>query len=486
MNRGRSETSYHGAGNMSLDISHGPDDPDESQEQSQHSSRAEPSLFPWSPTADPDISWRSDYNKLFRFVRLDDFNNGNELGVSTADHRYGEVDLSELPNWNYDIAGMERGDHNIVPRHGGLPSSPMDFRVAHGEDSIKTPNAPLESPNRSPPHRQATDSPPKPFDEVGALFTVRRPTDLGRTTNHPSNSLPRVVILDTTLDNVCEEKSCDMSGFHVNISSTTTQSAANQTVGQILYKSSASSAKSSQFPDVNWHRPNNYEVAMHGRQSPHTVTGGFDPRFGTLAAESVNAFYADADLTISNVAAVSSPHRTYGAKRGGVPRGLSTLQIPSKTPFQNRFRSPTHLIPSSSSRGTAEYPQLQYAYGRDDPPSTPTTPFCASPIELPSPISTSPSSLSDTSEGITRCPSCPDKVFKGTLVAQKNSLQRHRRDAHNGMPRLECLVRGCTVTFAPGRKDNRMKHIRAIHPDYPLPALSTKRKRKADSGLESC
>ena len=381
---------------------------------------------------------------------------------------------------------MERGDHNIVPRHGGLPSSPMDFRVAHGEDSIKTPNAPLESPNRSPPYRQATDSPPKPFDEVGALFTVRRPTDLGRTPNHPSNSLPRVVILDTTLDNVCEEKSCDMSGFHVNISSTTTQSAANQTVGQILYKSSASSANSSQFPDVNWHRPNNYEVAMHGRQSPHTVTGGFDPRFGTLAAESVNAFYADADLTISNVAAVSSPHRTYGAKRGGVPRGLSTLQIPNKTPFQNRFRSPTHLIPSSSSRGTAEYPQLQYAYGRDDPPSTPTTPFCASPIEHPSPISTSPSSLSDTSEGITRCPSCPDKVFKGTPVAQKNSLQRHRRDAHNGMPRLECLVRGCTVTFAPGRKDNRMKHIRATHPDYPLPALSTKRKRKADSGLESC
>lgn len=424
--------------------------------------------------------------------------------MSTADHRYGEVDLSELPNWNYDIAGMERGDHDTVPRHGGLPSGPMDFRVTHGEVSIKTSYAPLESPNRSPPHRQATDRPPKPFEEIGALFTVRRPTDLERTTNHLSNSLPRVVILDTTLDNVGDEKSCDVSGFHVNTSSTTTQFDANRTVGQTLHKSVASSASSSQFPDLSWHRPNNYEVAMHDRQSPYTVIGGIAPRFGTLAAESVNAFYADADSTIANVAAVSSTGKGLCAKGSGVPGGLSTLQIPSKTPsrsqhwrsssgnalphpiFQNSFRSCEYLTPSSSSRGTAEYPQLQYAYGRGDPPSTPTSPFCASPIELPSPISTSPSSLSDTFEGITCCPSCPDKVFKGTPLAQKNSLQRHKRDAHNGMPRLECLVRGCTVTFAPGRKDNRMKHIRAIHPDYPLPAPSTKRKRKADSGLESC
>lgn len=375
---------------------------------------------------------------------------------------------------------------------------------------MKTSYAPLESPHRFPPHRQATNTPPKPFEKIDALFTVRRPTYLGWTTIYLSNSLPRVVIRDTNLDNVGGEKSCDMSRVHVNISSTITQFDTNQLVGQTLYKSVDPSANSSQFPDVNWHRPNNYEVAMHGQRSPHTVIGGFEPRFETLAAGSVNAFYADADLTIANVAAVSNPDKSFGAKRDRVPRGLSTLQIPNKTPprsqhwqsssgnaltmsvdlshstFQNSFKSLTHLTPSSSSRGTAEYPQLQYVCGRDDPPSTPTTPFCASLIELPSPVSTSPSSLSDTSEGITRCLSCPEKVFKGTPVAQKNSLQRHKRDAHNGMPRLECLVRGCTVTFAPGRKDNRMKHIRAIHPDFLLPVLSTKRKRKADSGLESC
>ena len=142
--------------------------------------------------------------------------------------------------------------------------------------------------------------------------------------------------------------------------------------------------------------------------------------------------------------------------------------------------------PPPSFRGIAVRHQHDSAHGRDEPPSTPTTSSCLSPIEPPSPISPSPSSLSDTTDGITRCSICPDKIWNGKPVDQKNSLQRHNRDFHLGMPRLECLVRGCTVTFTPGPKDNRIKHVRAVHPDYPLPPPSKKRRRNVDGDFDAC
>lgn len=72
-----------------------------------------------------------------------------------------------------------------------------------------------------------------------------------------------------------------------------------------------------------------------------------------------------------------------------------------------------------------------------------------------------------------RCSDCPDKIF--ALPNQKKSLQRHLRDQHGDMKRLDCLVLGCTVTFAPGRTDNLKRHVRDKHPLYPFPAPSSKR-----------
>ena len=73
---------------------------------------------------------------------------------------------------------------------------------------------------------------------------------------------------------------------------------------------------------------------------------------------------------------------------------------------------------------------------------------------------------------VTRCPVCPNMIFAGSC--QKSNLRRHVRDRHGDAQRLDCPVPGCTVTFAPGRKDNRLRHVKAIHPNYPLPAPSSK------------
>lgn len=73
---------------------------------------------------------------------------------------------------------------------------------------------------------------------------------------------------------------------------------------------------------------------------------------------------------------------------------------------------------------------------------------------------------------VTRCPVCPNTIFAGSY--QKINLQRHLRSLHSDLQRLDCPVPGCTVTFAPGRNDNRLKHVKAIHPYYPLPAPSSK------------
>lgn len=488
---------------MLPEISHNPEDENESQEHTPHSSRPEPSLSPRSKIAEPAEVWQSEYNETLGFRGLKAFNDGSEPGVSSANHGYVGMGLCAVESWDYDIEEMEHYDYNTVPGYGALSPGPMDYQTDQGDGSMNVSHASLESTTRSTPYQQGIKRPTKPFKEIGAQFELGSPTDLGMSTNCMSIPLPRVVVSSVDNESMGGGKKSGVPQLYGNTLSTATQFDAKWNLGQSLHMSVASSGSNILLPDVKRNIPNDYEIATQDRQPPDTVLGCIEPQLGTLAVESVNAFHADADSTTANVAAVSNTDESFGVKRRPLPRNPSTLQIPTKTPpgsqhwqspsgstlphstFQNSIQTPMYPTPPSSFRGIAEYHQLDNIYGGDDPTSTPATPLCVTPTELSPSVSPSPSYLSDADDGVTCCSICPFRIFTGTPVAQKNSLQRHMRDNHDGKPRLECLVRGCTVSFAPGRKDNLKKHIRATHPDYPLPATSTKRKRKADSDFES-
>lgn len=134
----------------------------------------------------------------------------------------------------------------------------------------------------------------------------------------------------------------------------------------------------------------------------------------------------------------------------------------------------------SSFEETSESQQVRGHLIRDRPPSNPARLPSVCPTDSSSLTSLSLPNAPDEAEKSCRCLLCPDKTF-----TDKSNLKRHERDIHNDMARLPCLKEGCDASFAPGRKDNRLKHVRAKHPDYYLPAPSRKRKREADSDLES-
>ena len=72
---------------------------------------------------------------------------------------------------------------------------------------------------------------------------------------------------------------------------------------------------------------------------------------------------------------------------------------------------------------------------------------------------TEPSSRTDPN--ITVCPHCPDKVFEGTPQNRRRNLRRHEFSDHGVSPRLSCSQ--CSVTFKPGRYDNRNRHMKGSH-----------------------
>lgn len=241
---------------------------------------------------------------------------------------------------------------------------------------------------------------------------------------------------------------------------------------------------------------NSHEIARIEQQTPK-IAIGIRHQCEGFAAETQNAFSVDTDLAAIDVAATNYADKSSSPVKRHRPSGNSpTIQTPTKNlqvlqHWQNQSPIPWNSSTTQSSLQVPTPPlsfkdlppcqPLNGAYVRSNPSSTQATPSCLSPIRPPSPVSPLPMSLSSSADANTRCPDCPDTVFTGTPKAQKNSLQRHMRDCHRGLLRLDCLVQGCTVTFAPGRKDNRLKHVRAMHRHYPLPASSTKRKRKGNS-----
>lgn len=439
---------------------------------------------------------------MFSFIGQEALDDGSELGVSTANHTYGEADLPESPNWDCVTKEMDRGDIDVVAGHHALSPDLMDSQASHGEISMEALPMFLKSPTRLVSYQQATQNSRQPSEDISERLTPGSLIDFGRPTHGLSVPLPRVVVSDAALDSVGEGKKCAVLDLYANSSSTNIPFHAKQTFGQNLQNSDALSEKRSQLPDSNQYSPNNYEIAMHDRYPSYTVIYQDGPQFGTPVAEQLNAFYADADSITAKVDTGCSTKEMLDGKRRRVSRNLSTLQIPIKTPsgsqswqvspgsaashpdFRNALQISPYPTPTSYLGGSNTDHRYDSAYTTDNSPSDPTTPSCGSTVGLSSPVSPSPSNLSDAADRVTRCPNCPEKAFTGR--DQKNSLQRHMRDAHNGMPRLECPVPECTASFGAGRKDNRIKHVRAMHPDFPLPVPSTKRKRRADSDLESC
>lgn len=469
--------------------------------QSQRIPTAEPPLSSWSSIADPNEFWQFDHDETFGSIAPEAFNDGSKLGMSTAIDTNGEVDLPEFPNWDYVNRDMER-DSGIVPEYGAFSSALM-AQNSQGDALTDTLQVSRESPTISARGQKATQRPTQISEKIGSRFASGSQIDLERQTGNMSTPLPRVVVSDAALHSVGEGKVCAVPELYASTSSTVIPFHEKQQSSQNLHSFEASSDKRWQLPDSSQYLPNNYEIAMHERYPSHTMIREDGYEFGTHVAERVNAFYADADSITAKVAAGSNTNETLGGKRRRVTRNLSTLQIPIKTPYwsqgwrvspadavshpqrRNTLQTLPYPTPTSSSGGSTMYNQGDIAFQRDDSPSSLATPSCVSPVRLSSPASPSPSNLSDAAEGITRCPSCPEKIFTGTPKDQKNNLQRHMRDIHKGMPRLECLVPGCTASFGAGRKDNRIKHVRAMHPDFPLPVPSTKRKRKASSDFQS-
>ena len=241
---------------------------------------------------------------------------------------------------------------------------------------------------------------------------------------------------------------------------------------------------------LNGSLPTNYELATQDRQPPD-VPAEIECQSESSASDSLRDFCNDADSTMTDDAAAHyTATNSSHAKRRRLSREYPGFQIANRirSSKQRLLANPpnpsaawvsTYLTPTLSFENLSTYQRSDGVCSREMTPSIQSVLSCNDPNEPLSPASLSSSSSLKTDNSVTRCLECPNVSFEGPN--RKNSLQRHQRDHHSGRSRLECPALECTVTFAPGRKDNRLKHIRDKHPDFPLPSSTTKRKRKPGS-----
>ena len=247
--------------------------------------------------------------------------------------------------------------------------------------------------------------------------------------------------------------------------------------------------------NVNGSLPTNYELATQDRQRPD-IPYEVEPQSEIFAVDSLRAFNVDADSTAIDAAAagdypdtnllhvkrprLSSDYPGFQTManefRSSKPRQEQSANSPKFSAVQSSSQDPTYPSPTLSSEDWSSSQHRHSVCSREITPSIQTALSCNDPNEPLPPASPSPSISVKTDDSIARCLECSDVGFEGPN--RKNSLQRHQRDHHSGRSRLKCLVPKCTVTFAPGRPDNRLRHVGAKHPDFPLPASTTKRKRK--------
>ena len=439
-----------------------------------------------------DDSWASDFNELPSFEEWNSLDGDFESHVTNTNHGDGKIDHLE-PSTSGDLEDIGYVDPGRVHGHGGLPQESTYPQILRSGITMDTSRVPLDDQTQCDPYQALNSMSTGHFETFDAESVPGNPIDLGRPKKGLGIPIPLVVVSDATVNTVSRQNENAVPAWHTNISSPTRHDDGTRTLDQSLRKALASS-ESTEYPlDDDWYRPNNYQIAMPDRRPPYTLGTGDQSQFGTRVADSVSAFYADADQTVLDRAAFS---KIDGNMRG-VTGSISMFQTPIRPPGLQRCRSssstasscsiprssiqtPLFSTPPSSLQETTEYQQVTSHLTRDRSLSNPARLPSVCLTDSSSLTSLSPPNARDGAENPCCCPHCPDKTF-----TDKSNLKRHMRDRHKRMPRLSCLKEGCDASFAPGRKDNRLKHVRAKHPDYLLPPPSRRRKRNADNDMES-
>lgn len=469
--------------NRALEFMHRPDLEDGSQERLQQSLQAEPPLSPWCPTADPD-GMLSDCTEGFDDSGLEGTSDDSrEPSVFNGNNEYDETDVSKFLTWGDDTEPEgEDFDSDTALETGSLAPCSNDLQCYSGDVQLETSQAAPESQITCPPDVQVAGKPVEFFGHAAGQSMM------GRRSQPPS-----IVVSNSANDGVTYGDPRDLSESYCTTPLLTRQVRMNETTAKHSYESSALFQRSTRLGELDRMAPNNYELATQDRQPPDKPIG-IEPRSEETAAASTYAFCADADSIAADAAAPygtdTSLLHVKRRRRSATHHGFQTpvkvvrssqqrqnsLGDPSiSSAVQNSSQVPT---PPLSFSDLPPCPHLDTVTSRKNTLSVRTPQACSASIEPLTPVSPSPSTLSGADDSVARCQQCPDIAFKGPNC--KNSLQRHQRDRHSNMPRLECLVPGCPIDFAPGRKDNRLKHVRAKHRDHPVPALPAKRKRKPD------
>ena len=465
------------------------------QEYSPQDFSAEHSLLQWPQISNSDDSWASD-NELSSFEGWNDFDDDIEPLVSNTSHEDGKIDQFG-PSTSGEFEEVEFDTGN-VHGHDGLPHESTHPQILRSGSPMDTSRVLLDAQTRCRPYQGVRDMSTDHFETFGAESGAGTPVDLGRLENGLGLPIPRLVVSDATVETVGIRSEGAVPALYTNIPSPTHHDDKTQTLDQSLRKALASGESTKTLSNNSQYRPNNYQIAMLDRQPPYTLGDGDQPQFETPIADSVSAFNADADRTVLDRAPFPQTDESFGFNMRRVTGSMPTFQTsirpsPGLQHCHSRssnasscsiprisLQASLYSTPPSSFQEITGYQQVGSHLTRDRSPSNPA--------RLPSVCLTDSSSLTSLSppkalheaEKSCRCTLCPDRKFTDT-----SNLKRHMRDRHNGMARLPCLIEGCDTSFAPGRKDNRLKHARAKHPDYRLPAPSRKRKRKADSNLES-
>ena len=439
----------------------------------------------------------SDYVETFQSSALNGTSDDDcEPSDSFENNEYSEADYSDFMTWGDETGQEEEHSGSDTAGPGSLATYPMHSAPIQGDVYWETSHAAPESSNTCVEPFQAIRDPIEAFEQIGKPSRPRRPVGLKMSTNYHGFQPPSIIFSNNASDEVADKDPPVLSKSDNSIDLPIAQIDMKGDTARPSNKSVAPLQRRIRPLYLDGYSPNNYEMATQDRQPPD-IPSGINPQSEKIVG-SLSAFYADVDLISADAVAATSriDANSSRVKRrwrlsGNHPvmqtptNNSPLLQKPSSNPRafppdRHRLQVPTYPPPPLSFQGSPAYQRHDSPFTTDSTLSTQPTPSPHRSTGPSSPFSPSPSTLTEADDDTIRCPNCADAIFTGPN--KMNSLQRHQRDKHSDMLRLECLVQECAVTFAPGRKDNLLKHVRATHPDYFLPPPSKKRKRKLGSG----
>lgn len=121
----------------------------------------------------------------------------------------------------------------------------------------------------------------------------------------------------------------------------------------------------------------------------------------------------------------------------------------------NSINSVTTTLTPSTIAGSSGSPSTN-----DEFIFTPEISPLSSPVELPTPDSSSLHPPSTAKKTLSRCEICKT-TFSGSKRDRSSNLRRHMRDIHGQRSRLFCPEEDCDRSYS--RSDNLLKHRRASH-----------------------